>query len=668
MPLYRSEILTGASPGLWYARDMDAMQVTTKRDRMMSSSMVTSFRDIGSIISCLSRHVCQIGDKRIEKLSRYTGNTVARRMPLITDAAITPLRGSRAIWRVEQPIPAEIRAEVAQHSPMLCHLLYCRGLRTATEIDAFFQGEPVSHDPFLLPSMRAAVERIRQAIDRRERVAVYGDFDCDGITSAAILMNTLQGCGLEPIAYIPERADGHGLHLEAIAKLAGLGVSLIITADCGIGAVEEVRVATGMDVDVIVTDHHEARADGSLPACPTVNPTRHDSEYPCRFLCGAGVAYKLAQALYQAVPRAPDPAGLLDLVALGTVADVVPLLDENRSLVIAGLERLRRTERPGLLALFMAARIEAAKIDPTAVGFYLAPRINAANRLASPRMAYELITATDPDVAAKLAAELGEYNQQRQLLVAVNLKEMVDRIGDAPLLALQVAGGERPPLLIQVGAWTSGISGLLAAKLVDRYGLPAFVGSTVEGGVVSVSARGTPGVHIDELLESCEAALPGGLFLAYGGHARAGGFSVASERLDEALQILEAEMRRQINLEDVGAILHVDAEATLHKLDVRAARTIRSLAPFGAGFAEPQFLLRRVKLARLVKRGEGRHASVTLCQGTDRLDGIWFYADPEFLTLPLGTELDIVAHLQINEWGGAQKPELRLRDFRLAGA
>jgi single-stranded-DNA-specific exonuclease len=548
---------------------------------------------------------------------------------------------------------------------MLCHLLYYRGLRTVSEIEAFFAGEIVTHDPFLLPDMEVAVARIRQAIQQREHMAVYGDFDCDGITSAAIVMSTLRGCGLEPIVYIPERADGHGLHPEALAELADRGVSLIVTADCGIGAIEEVRVAQGLGMDILITDHHEARADGSLPDCPTVNPTRHDSDYPCRFLCGAGVAYKLAQALAQSLPEAPDPADVLDLVALGTVADVVPLLDENRSLVIEGLMRLRATHRPGLLALFAAAGIEPSKIDPTAVGFYLAPRINAANRLASPRMAYELITATDPAVAAKLAAQLSEYNRQRQSMVAGYLQEIVARIGEPADLTTRVASGEQPPLLVELGDWTAGISGLLAAKLVDRYGLPAFVGATSDGDTVSVSARGTSDVHIDEILEGCEAALPGGLFLGYGGHARAGGFRVARDRLEDALEILAAEIRRQVSLDQVGAILHIDAEATLRKLDVRAAHAVRSLAPFGAGFAEPLFLIRRVRLARLAKRGENRHASVTLTQGSDRLDGIWFSADPDFLGLSPGTELDVVAHLQINEWNGTQKPELRLRDFRL---
>jgi single-stranded-DNA-specific exonuclease len=292
----------------------------------------------------------------------------------------TVLQGRKALWRIEEPFPAEIRQALHGRSPMLCHLLYCRGYRSADEIEAFFSHRIISHDPFLLPDMDRAIERLSRAIERREHVAVYGDFDCDGVTSVAVLVATLQRCGLDPIAHIPTRADGHGLHPEALASLADRGVGLVVTADCGITAIEEVRVAHGMGMDVIITDHHETRPDGSLPDCLAVSPTRHDSDYPFRFLCGVGVAYKVAQALRQANPAAPDPDDLLDLVALGTVADIVPLLDENRSLVIQGLERLRRTERTGLLALFRAAGVDPQRIDPVSVSFYLAPRINGVRR------------------------------------------------------------------------------------------------------------------------------------------------------------------------------------------------------------------------------------------------------------------------------------------------
>jgi len=576
----------------------------------------------------------------------------------------TVLHGRKALWRIEEAFPAEIRQALHGRSPMLCHLLYCRGYRSASEIDAFFSHDIISHDPFLLPDMDRAIERLVRAIECREQVAVYGDFDCDGVTSVAVLVATLQRCGLDPIAHLPTRSDGHGLHPEALASLADRGVGLVVTADCGITAIEEVRVARGMGMDVIITDHHEPRPDGSLPDCPAVSPTRHDSEYPYRFLCGVGVAYKLAQALGQAIPAAPDPDDLLDLVALGTVADVVPLLDENRSLVIQGLERLRRTERTGLLALFRAAGVDPQRIDPVSVSFYLAPRINAANRMATPQFAYDLITAYDAGTAELLAAQLGELNRQRQVLVAEKFEEVAAQIGAPSLVTAEVLEGRMSPLLISIGDWQPGISGLLASKLVDAYGLPAFVGSDSGQGIVSVSARGIPGVHIDEILECCESSLPGGLFIGYGGHSRAGGFRIDADRLPTAIDLLESETARQIQIDRIGAVLVVDAEVSLGMLSLDAAQKIRTIAPFGSGFSEPLFLVRGVMLKRRSVIGDGKHARFAL-QGRDAcVDGVSFGADPEFLQLPLGSRLDAVFHLQLNDRNGRVKQEMRLRDWR----
>jgi single-stranded-DNA-specific exonuclease len=576
------------------------------------------------------------------------------------------LRGHRALWRIEAPISAELRDSLDGDSVMLAHLLYCRGYRTLEEIRAFLAGELISHDPFLLPDMEAAVGRIARAVEADEHVAVYGDFDCDGITSAAALVETLVGLGLSPIAHIPTREAGHGLHPEALAELADQGVTLVLTADCGITAMEEVQVARGMGMDVIVTDHHEARADGSLPFCPTVDPTRHDSLYPFRFLSGAGVAYKLAQALRDRLPHAPDPDNLLDLIALGTVADVVPLRDENRSLVVRGMTRLRDTRRPGLLALYEVAGVDRGRIDPISVGFYLAPRINAANRMASPQLAYDLVTAVDSGVASALAEQLSEHNRQRQALVAETFDRLADMLGDPERMASAVRDGSSPPVLVVVGEWPSGISGLLASKLVEMYGLPAFVGSSTGDGVVSVSARGVVGAHIDEMLEACEAFFPGGLFLGYGGHARAGGFRVSEDKLALARQTLEDHTRGSVALDQNGSVLSIDAEVRLPQLTINAGRQLLSLAPFGTDFGEPLFLSRAVELKRITPLKGGSHVRLTLQDGGTRLEGILFNAPPATFDLRSGAHLDVVFHFGLNEWNGQVRPELRLRDWRIA--
>lgn len=583
----------------------------------------------------------------------------------MTETAERMLQGKRARWRIAEPMPAELRSQLGELSVMLSHLLYRRGYRTVEQIEGFFSQGLVSHDPALLPDIALAITRIERAIEAGERVAIYGDFDCDGLTATSVLAATLTALGLDPIVHVPSRDDGHGLQPEALASLADRGVTLIITADCGVAAIEEVSVARGMGMDVIITDHHEARVDGSLPDCPTVAPTRHDSLYPFRSLCGVGVAYKLAQALAERHPIV-QPDDLLDLVALGTVADVVPLRDENRSLVIRGLARLRATDRPGLRALFRVAKVDPVRIDPVAVSFYLAPRINAANRMASPQLAYDLINASDTAQAETLAAELHRHNEQRQQLVAETFAGIVAQIGDAQSIRDEVLTGMRPPVLLVTGPWPPGISGLLATKLVDMYGLPAFVGSDVGEGTASVSARGLAGVHIDELLEACESSQPGGLFLGHGGHARAGGFRVDAAKLETVRAVLDEQCRLQVPVEALGATLEIDAEVEPRTLTMQAARLITSIAPFGVEFEEPLFLVRRVRVCRLSPMGDGKHVRVSLQRDGSRIKGVYFGAPREFATLPIGSVIDIACHLQISEWNGLSMYELRLRDWRLS--
>jgi single-stranded-DNA-specific exonuclease len=561
-------------------------------------------------------------------------------------------------------LPDHMRAGLAGGSVMLAHLLYCRGFGSLEEIRAFHEGRQISHDPFLMPDMTESVERIALARERGERVAVYGDFDCDGITAAAVLVETLVEIGLHPVVHIPERGDGHGLHLESLAALRDAGISLVVTADCGITAIDEVQAARGLGLDIVITDHHEPRPDGLLPDCPVVAPTRLHSEYPFRSLCGAGVVYKLAQGIARRMPGVFDPAQLLDLVAMGTVADVVPLRDENRSLVIAGLQRLQRTRRTGLLALFRAAGIERGKIDPVSIGYYLAPRINAANRMASPRFAYDLLTATDDEVADRLAEHLSDLNRQRQDIVGTMFAVLLADFGDTVAFAESVISGERPPILIAVGDWPTGISGLLASKLVDAYGVPAFVG-TRDGEFVVVSARGTAGSRIDELLEWCEASQPGGLFVGYGGHSRAGGFRVHVDRWPLVQRLLQEQARR-LEVGHLGAVLEIDAEVALRQLTFEAGKQVRSLAPFGMDFPEPLFLVRNVALKSMRPMSGGKHARVRLGAGGASIGGVFFNVPPEFLELSLETAVDVLFHLSLSEWHGTVSVEARIQDWRLA--
>lgn len=575
------------------------------------------------------------------------------------------MHGQRARWRVAAPLPDWLRAELPGVSVMLAHLLYCRGYESAEAIEELLSGAVVSHDPALLPDIDAAVARIALAIEQGETVAIYGDFDCDGLTATAVLATTLQALNAPTLVHIPSRDDGHGLHPEALAALRDQGVSLILTADCGIGSIDEVRVARGMGMDVIVTDHHEPRRDGSLPACLTINPRRQDSRYPFHDLCGVGVALKLVEALAARLPDVPDPDDFLDLAALGTVADVVPLRDENRSLVVRGLRRLRQTQRPGLLALFRVAGVEQAKLDPVSLAFYLAPRINAANRLAHPQLAYDLITAGDAESAERLAGELHAFNLQRQALVAEHADALITTIGDPGEIAAAIRAGDRAPLLFTVGSWPPGISGLLATRLVETYGVPAFAGTVAAGGELSVSARGPAGAHIERLLEDCESAVPGGVFLGFGGHARAGGFRASADRLPEVESLLMEQARGTLAPGVTESELVVDAVVGLGQLTLDAAHKIQSLAPFGAEFPEPLFLARRVTLLRCSPVKGGAHARITLRHNGVSINGISFHVSPKIFELAPATLIDAVFHLQINDWNGQRRVELCLRDWRV---
>ena len=284
--------------------------------------------------------------------------------------------------------------------------------------------------------------------------------------------------------------------------------------------------------------------------------------------------------------------------------------------------------------------------------------------MASPQLAYDLVTAVDDAAASNLAEQLSSFNQRRQTLVAETFDAIAATLGEPETVDAAVTAGTQPPLVVIVGDWPSGISGLLASKLVESYGLSAFVGSTTADGIVSVSARGVAGVHIDEMLEACEATFPGGLFLGFGGHARAGGFRVALDKFPLAQQTLEEYARQHVTLDHRGSILAIDAEVQLPQLTINAGRQLLSLAPFGMEFGEPLFLARGVDVKRVVPLKNGQHVRVTVQQGTARLDGILFHAPAEVFALRPGARLDIVFHFGLNEWNGRVSPELRIRDWR----
>lgn len=544
---------------------------------------------------------------------------------------------------------------------MLIHLLGQRGYSTADEIADFFDGRPPEHDPMALPDMRSAVARIRQAADMGQKVAVFGDFDCDGLTASAVLHGVLRELGLHPRVVIPTRQQGHGLSLQHIEALASSGVDLIITADCGIGDIGQVDAARGLGTDVIVTDHHQPNPDGSLPACLVVSPSRLDSEYPWPSLSGAGVAYKLAQALLENPARYEE---YLDLVALGTVADVVALRDENRTLVSKGLRRLQETQRCGLRALFGVAGVDSRRIDSASVGFYLGPRINAANRLADPQTALDLILATDPAQAHHIAQELNTRNGERQAIVDRELPLLLEQIGPPPEVALEIRDGRRPPIICVAGDWPPGVSGLLANGLADAYSVPALAASAREPGVMAASGRSVRDVNILELLHVVDRAVPGA-FLGFGGHSLACGFTARLETLDEIYRCLETAAKERVPVGDLGARLTIDARIKLSQVDMRSLELVEKLGPYGRDFSEPAFLARGIYVQRRQRLGgNGKHLKAIACSGTTKIPAMLFACDPELAEYSEDLPIDAVFNLQRDDWNGASRPMISIRDWR----
>jgi len=441
-------------------------------------------------------------------------------------------------WQIAPPAPADHLTRFPQLSPLIVQLLYNRGITAPEDVKGFLASAGPGDNPFRLKGMNEAVTRLRQAIRRGEPVAVYGDFDADGVTATALLVETLSALGARVEPYIPHRVDeGYGLNTGALRQLASQGIKVVVTVDCGIRSIKEVNYGRKLGLDLIVTDHHSV-GEEAPPALAVINPKQPDCPYPFQDLAGVGVAFKLAQALLRANRRVPVAKGevslneedLLDLAALGTVADLAPLLGENRSLVKRGLERLNAAERLGVRAMIAQTGLKLGQIDAAAIGFILGPRLNAAGRIDDAATSYDLLTCRSPDEAANLAQELEELNRRRQRLTAEALERATEQV---------LVAGEGEKLLFAAGEdFLAGIVGLVAGRLTEEFYRPAVV---VELGAEESrgSARSIPEFNITAALDQCSD-----LLVKYGGHAAAAGFTVANDnlkRVREHLKELAAE-------------------------------------------------------------------------------------------------------------------------------
>jgi single-stranded-DNA-specific exonuclease len=562
-------------------------------------------------------------------------------------------------WQVApSALPSHI-ARFPHLHPITVQVLYNRGLTDPADVAAFLSGEDGEANPFDLKGMPAAVTRLRRALRAGEPVAVYGDFDADGVTATALLVQVLRALGGCARPYIPDRAEGYGLHKEALTRLAHAGIRVVVTVDCGVRAPEQVAHANQLGLDVIVTDHHSVGP--RLPeAVAVIDPKMADSRYPFDELAGVGIAYRLAQALLRSHRRTPvttqavrlEEADLVDLVALGTVPDLVPLLGENRTLVQHGLARINRMERPGIEALCRQAGLKPGQVDAAAIGYALGPRINAAGRMAHAKVAYQLLETRYPAEAEQLAGELDQLNRERQELT----RETQER---ARQMALATAG-DASLIFAAAPDFPAGIVGLVASRLVDEFYRPAIVvevGERISRG----SARSIPEFHITRALDECTD-----LLVRHGGHARAAGFTVSNEHMEELGNRLRALATEQLGDVELSPVLSVDAEVELSHMSWELQRELSQLEPCGYANPYPVFLSRNVGVqCQWAVGSDGRHLKLALSDGRRTWDGIAFRQGEWAGKLP--DRVDIVYQLEVNEWNDQRRLQLNVQDVRPAG-
>ncbi|MEA4908134.1 MAG: single-stranded-DNA-specific exonuclease RecJ [Anaerolineaceae bacterium] len=558
----------------------------------------------------------------------------------------------RKRWRILDRIPAELDEQFNGYSPLLRQLLYNRQIAGAESAHAFLTTSGSLHDPFLLLDMEAAVERILWAIDCHEPIAVYGDYDVDGVTATALLVQVLRRMGGEASGYIPNRFDeGYGLNNEALENLYQEGIRLVITVDCGIRSPREAELARQLGMDLIISDHHEPLEEIPVTRA-VVCPKRPGDTYPEKNLAGVGLAYKIAEAL---LTRRPMPGftqdDWLDLVAVGTVADVVPLVGENRSLVRAGLHYLRYSQRQGIRSLAGVSgwRIEAATARD--IGFLLGPRLNAAGRLESALASFDLLMCDDLSTAGLLAQKLDDQNRQRQDLTR-QMQETAEQ--------LEPVGEDDFLVFASDPSFNMGVVGLVASRLTEAYYRPAVIAAVCEK-YTRGSCRSIPEFHITHALDECAD-----LLVRHGGHAMAAGFTVENEKLAELAARLKSIAARELAAQDLRPVLTADMEIQLRDLKPAILNEIDLLEPTGLGNPGVLFVSRGLKVLRYRKVGsDGQHLRLTVSDGKIIYDAIAFRMGCWAEEMP--AYVDLLYTFEQNYYNGRVSLQLGVRDLKPSG-
>ncbi|HEU4745101.1 MAG TPA: single-stranded-DNA-specific exonuclease RecJ [Anaerolineales bacterium] len=560
-------------------------------------------------------------------------------------------------WVVAAPITPQADEALAKFPPILKQIVFNRGLATDAEARSFLKAEPNAHtDPFQMTGMQATVDRICFALQHNEPIAIYGDYDVDGVTATALLVQALETLGANVRGYIPNRFDeGYGLNKDALDTLKAEGVKLVITVDCGIRSPNEALHAQSIGLDLIISDHHHPDGTNLPPALAVINPKQHGDVYPDKDLAGVGIAYKIAEALLtvQQPSNGFQTNDLLDLVALGTVADLAPLVGENRVLVRRGLRRIRETKRQGLFSLAGVADLKIDKCTAGNIGFMLGPRLNASGRLESALASFELLTTKDFMRAGQLAMQLDSQNRQRQSITRT-MQEQAEAIAmkDDPEAFLLFAAHKD---------FNPGVVGLAASRLTEVYYRPAIVAAK-NAEETRGSCRSIPEFHITDALDQCKD-----LLVRHGGHAAAAGFTVKNQNLPELVSRLKEIAKGQLGSRDLRQTLTADMEVPLSELNFDVLKHLMFLEPTGYGNPEAVFVSRniKVKAARTVG-AEGKHLKLTVeDERGASVDAIGFRLGDLKENLP--PKIDVLYRFEANEFNGRRTLQLNLKDVKAAG-
>ena len=551
-------------------------------------------------------------------------------------------------WNLLPPVPAGHPVCNCGFSPLLVQLMYNRGLTDPAQIESFITSDSkLSGDPLLLPDIHQGINRIYQGLLSGEKIAVYGDFDVDGITGTAVLVQGLQALGGNITPYIPHRIrEGHGLNSDALDYLKNEGMSLVITVDCGVTGISQVKRAKRQGLDIVITDHHTPL--GELPdAIAVVDPKRDDSKYPFNELAGVGVAFKFLEALYNGMGKEKEVENYLDLVALGTVADMMPLLGENRYLVKQGLKVLNTNRRPGIREISALAGINADTIGAEEISWSLAPRLNAAGRLQHALTSYKLMVTESTEEALELSTVLEEQNAERQKMTGRSLAKAKEQV---------LAKGISPILIASDPDYPPGIIGLVAGRLSEEFYRPAIVikvGEKSSNG----SCRSIPEFNIINALNECHE-----LMSDFGGHARAAGFTMPTKNLSKLEEKLNLMAEQQLAGLDLRPRLDIDAEMNLSQLGGNTYQSLQSLAPFGMGNPIPTFVSRSVEVVDCQTMGNnGGHLRLKLRQNNVNWEAVAFGLGECFKDMH--SHIDIVYNLRLEHWRGEERLRLNIQDI-----